>query len=105
MAGWATTGDVREVWHDAPLNDELLQRMIDAAHAQTLAYAPALADGAAVPANYVEAEVKQVRANGQGYERDGDVVGFGDGFAVRVRPLAGDVKALLRPRRGAPIVR
>lgn len=103
---------VRARWQDAPMDDVLLQSMVDAAHAQVVAYAPALPlvvgpDGAVtvnIPANYVEAEVLQVRALGQSQERDGDVIGFGDGYAVRVRPLGADVKALLRPRRGRPVV-
>lgn len=102
---WATLDDVRKDWADAPLDDELLQRKLDAAHEQLLAYAPTLADGAPVPQRYVEAEVLQVRALWQAQERDGDVIGYGDGFAVRVRPLNQDVKSLLRPRRGKPIVR
>lgn len=104
MAPWATIEQVRDRWADAPLNDELVQQMLTAAHEQVAAYAPALVDGAPVPARYIEAEVLQLRALGQSQQRDGDVLGFGDGFAVRVRPLGEDVKALLRPRRGAPRV-
>lgn len=102
---WASLDDVRIRWRDAPLDDELLTGMLAAAHEQVLAYAPALPIGATPPASWIEAECLQVRALGQSQERDGDVIGFGDGFAVRVRPLGADVKALLRPRRGAPRVR
>lgn len=102
---WATIEQVRDRWADAPsMNDVLLADMLEAAHEQLVAYAPALELGALVPKRYVEAEVLQVRALGQSQQRDGDVLGFGDGFAVRVRPLGEDVKALLRPRRGVPIV-
>ena len=102
---YVTPEQVRGDWRDAPLDDTRLQQMIDAAHVQVVAYAPALEVGAVVPANYAEAELLQTKAIGQANERDGDVLGFGDGFAVRVRPLGADVKALLRPRRGAPRVR
>lgn len=103
---WITITEARDQWPDAPMDDDRLQQMLDAAHAQVVAYAPALADGAAVPANYREAELLQLMALGQATARNGDdVVGFGDGFAIRVRPLGQDVKSLLRPRRGKPVVR
>jgi len=103
---WADVPDVRTRWDDAPLDDDLLGAMLDAAHEQLVEYAPVLPDGAAVPARYREAEVLQVRALWQAQERDGDVLGFGEsGFAVRVRPLGQDVRSLLRPRRGKPVVR
>jgi hypothetical protein len=102
---WATVVDVRARWADAPLADDVLASMLAAAHVQCLAYAPTLAVGAPVPANYLEAEVIQVRALYQAQERDGDVIGYGgDGYAVRVRPLGQDVKSLLRPRRGVPVI-
>lgn len=102
---WATPEDVRDRWPDAPMNDAVLESMIEAAHGQVAAYAPALPEDAEVPARYLEAEVLQVRALYNAQERDGDVLGFGDGFAVRVRPLGQDVRSLLRPRRGAPVLR
>lgn len=105
MTTWADIDDVRARWEDAPLDDDVLASMLDAAHEQCVAYAPVLADDATVPRRYVEAEVLQVRALWNAQERDGDVLGYGDGFAVRVRPLGQDVKSLLRPRRGVPVVR
>lgn len=103
---WATTDDVREQWADAQLiDDPLLQKLIDAAHPVCETYAPSLGAGAPVPPNYVQAEILQVRSVYSAGQRDGDVLGFGDGFAVRVRPLGEDVKLLLRPRRGKPVVR
>jgi hypothetical protein len=102
---WAQVDDVRARWDDAPLDDDVLTSMLLAAHSQCLAYAPALAADAPIPAAYLEAEVLQLRALWNAQERDGDVLGYGDGFAVRVRPLGQDVKSLLRPRRGVPVVR
>lgn len=102
---YATVDQVRARWSDAPMDDVLLNEMLAAVHEQILAYAPALPIGALVPARYVEAEVLQLRALGAAQLRDGDVLGFGDGFAVRVRPLGEDVKALLRPRRAVPVIR
>lgn len=101
---WATLEEVRLRWADAPLDDVLLGEMMQAAHEQLLVYAPALPEGAEVPQRYVEAEALQTRALGQAQDRDGDVIGFGDGFAVRVRPLGAEVRALLRPRHGTPVI-
>jgi hypothetical protein len=103
---WATPEQVIARWADAPdLDDELLSDMLQAAHEVCVEYAPALVAGAPLPQRYIEAEARQVRAIYTAWQRDGDVLGFGDGFAVRVRPLDEDVKALLRPRRGKPRVR
>lgn len=104
MAAWVTPAEVRAEWADAPLDDERLQQLIDAAHAKVAAYAPALPDGAPVPANYKEAELLEVIERGRARDREGDVLGYGDGFAIRVKPLSAEVKALLRPRRGVPRV-
>lgn len=104
-SSWATFTQVLDRWADAPMNTDLLGQMLDAAHEQCEAYAPAVPDGERVPQRYVEAEVLQLRAIASAQIRDGDVLGFGDGFAVRVRPLGEDVKALLRPRRGKPYLR
>jgi hypothetical protein len=104
VATWATLEDVRARWADAPLDDVLLGEMLQAAHEQLVEYAPTLVDSATVPQRYIEAEALQVRAIGQAQDRDGDVLGFGDGFAVRVRPLGAEVKSLLRPKRAKPVI-
>lgn len=103
---WNTLPQVRAGWDDAPLDDDLLGRLLQAAHEQVEAYAPELPAGAQVPARYAEAEALQVRALWQAHEREGDVIGFGEsGYAVRVRPLGSEVRGLLRPRRGVPVIR
>ena len=103
---WATLPQARAVWPDAVgLDDAVLTRLLQAAHAQVLAYAPALAVDAPAPANYLEAEVLQARELWGATRREGaDVVGF-DTYAVRVRPLSATVRSLLRPPRGAVSVR
>lgn len=106
MVAWADLDDVRARWTDgAPMDDEVLQSMLDAAQDQCETYAPAITAPDPVPARYKEAVVIQVRALWYAQERDGDVLGYGDGYAVRVRPLGQDVKSLLRPKRGLPVVR
>jgi hypothetical protein len=104
VATWATLEDVRARWADAPLDDVLLGEMLLAAHEQLVEYAPAIVEPATIPQRYIEAEALQVRAIGQAQDRDGDVLGFGDGFAVRVRPLGAEVKSLLRPKRAKPVI-
>jgi len=103
---WANAADARAIWPDAPTGgaeeDALLERLLDAAQEVCAAYAPVLADGAAIPARYREAVCQQARAIWQNMERDGDVIGFGDNYAVRVRPLEPSVKGLLRPATGKP---
>lgn len=103
---WAGLEQARAIWPDAvALDDAVLTRLLEAAHAQTTAYAPALADGAPPPPNYVEAEVLQARELWGATRRESaDAVGF-DTYAVRVRPLSATVRSLLRPPRGAVTVR
>lgn len=102
---WATLQQAREVWPDAAtLSDGVLTRLLQAAHDQVLAYAPALADPLVVPAGYTEAEVLQARDLWSATKREGDVMGF-ESYAIRVRPLSATVRSLLRPPRGAVRVR
>lgn len=103
---WVTLEQIRDRWADAPdMDDVLLNEYVQAAQEACEAYAPTLPAGATVPAGWREAVVLQTRAIAQAYVRDGDVVGFGEsGFAVRVRPLGAEVKALLRPRRAVPVI-
>jgi hypothetical protein len=108
VATWATPEDARAIWPDAPTGtpaeDDLLDRLLAAAQEVCEAYAPALADVDPVPARYTEAVCQQARAIWSNFERDGDVIGFGDDFAVRVRPLEPSVKLLLRPQTGRPVL-
>lgn len=103
MTNWATLDDARDIWPDAPVDDDLLTDMLTSAHEVVAAYAPVLADAAPVPFRYVQAEVLQAIEHYQATQRNGDVLGFSDtGYAVRVRPLTATVKTLLRPRRAVP---
>lgn len=103
---WATVDQVRERWADAPeLDDVLVGQWLEAAQEACEAYAPPLPAGTTVPAGWREAVCLQTRAIGQATKREGDVIGFGEaGTAVRIRPLGPEVKALLRPRRGVPVL-
>lgn len=102
MAAWASVEQAREDWSDAPESDEVLNRLLDAAQEVCEIYAPALADGAPVPNRYTRAVILAAKDDWQNTERDGDVLGYDGEFAVRVRPMAANVKQLLRPKRGRP---
>lgn len=99
---YITRDELREEWEEAMnATDRVLDRLIAAAHVQIVEYARPLPAGAEPPANYVQAELMQVRAIGQAVTRDGtELLGLADGFAIRARPLGADVKALLRPKSG-----
>lgn len=101
MAAWAERADARLRWVNAPADDVLLDALLDAAQEVCEAYAPALATGEPVPVRYTQAVVEQARDIWQNGERDGDVLGYDGEWAIRVRPVAESVKALLRPKRAA----
>lgn len=102
---WVTLDEVRAQFPDAPLDDDVLTMMVNTAHEQVSTYAPPLPvidPPAPAPDNYRQAEIHQVIALWQNGQRDGDVIGFGDGFAVRARPLSAGIKAMLRPPAPVP---
>ena len=63
-----------------------------------------LSGGVEVPHRYMLAVVYQTREIWAAGKRDGDVIGTGDGYAIRSRPLTGAVKQLLRPQHGVPVL-
>lgn len=72
------------------------------AQLQCARFAPALAEDATVPENYVAAQVLQTRALvAAGHTGPGDQSGS-YAETVTVYPMDWTVKALLRPRRGRP---
>ena len=82
--------------------DDLLFFVFKVARIQCERFAPALPEGAAVPENYVAAQVMQARALVRaGITGSGDQSG-GYGETVAVFPMDWTVKNLLRPRRGRP---
>lgn len=110
-ATWATRDEARAIWPDAPTGgpeeDALLDRLLKAAQEVCEAYAPLPppdTTGVPLPQRYEEATIQQARAIWSNMERDGDVLGFGEDYAVRVRPLEPSVKLLLRPVTGRPVI-
>lgn len=105
MTVWATPTDARNLWQAAPLDDDLLTEWLAGAQEECEVFAPALGVSDPVPVRYTQAVVLRAREVYEAGQRDGDVIGFEPtGYAVRVRPLSGTVKQLLRPRRGVPRV-
>lgn len=105
MQDWYTADEIAELWRDAP-DDEFgeLTTLVGAALAQVKAYAPALRADKPVPDNYREAQLMQTRNlwNAARVDAGG---GAGEGeFILRPRPLDWQVTALLRPKRGVPVI-
>lgn len=108
--GWVSIGRARELWADAPDDDEQLFELLDAARTACIDYAPALPvddTGAVVlplPAGYRNAQLMQARNTWNAAKTDPSVTGDGDMFVIRPYPLDNFIKQLLRPRRGVPVV-
>jgi hypothetical protein len=104
-SGWATLDDAREGWPDAPESDALLFELLEAAQVACVSWAPALPEGAPIPAGHKIAQVMQARAVWNSVKAGGESVFGADGFTVRVFPLDFNVKQLLRPKRAKPVIR
>lgn len=104
--GWASLEDARAQWNDADeMEDDELLPWLQSAYEQCVAFAPALADDVVdIPARYVKAQIMQAQALWRSLSSgDDDSVGP-DGLTVTVFPMDWTVKALLRPKRGRPVV-
>lgn len=104
LIGWVDTDGLEGLWPDSvTLSDPDLAALLQAAYEQVVEYAPALPDGAEIPERFRQGQIAQARdlysASRSG---DGEVIGFSGDFAIRVRPLSTQVKALLRPRPAVP---
>ena len=134
MSVWATPTQAKAHWPDAVnVGDPALLILLTAAQDICAAYAPALTPGDLsliedppgsglfvtgmadvdgdglyggdeVPQRYMLATIYQARELWAASKRDGDVIGLGDGYALRSRPLTGAVKQLLRPAHGVPVL-
>ena len=96
--GWLETEDVVEEWLDAPDGAELAT-LLEMAHDNCLAYAPALPAGTAVPAGWGKAQLLQAQhIHARGKSGNGDSMGP-DGFQISTYPLVLESRSLLRPKR------
>lgn len=102
---WHTLDTIREEWPDAEhIGDGTLWQMLEVARGDVLEFAPVLAVDAPVPDRYRLAQRVHTRNiwNATRVSPDG---GMGEGdFVLRPYPLDWHVKALLRPKRGVPVV-
>lgn len=103
---WAELADARAPgrWPDAAtIDDQVLTDLLAVALEQCEAFLPEFGTPAPTEAtpSRVLAQVLQARDIWAASRREGDVIGF-DAYAVKVRPLSSQVRALLRPATGAP---
>jgi hypothetical protein len=105
-AEWATLVLTRDQWIDArTMADAMLYDLLTMAREQVIEYAPVLADGVAVPLRYRLAQIAQAKN-----VYNGSLVDAGSGdignetFTIRPFPLDWQIKQMLRPRRGTPVV-
>jgi hypothetical protein len=105
LDGWLTLAMARRLWPDAPRDDVALFLLLDTARVACEAYAPALDVGVAFPSNYLEAQLAQARSvwNLMQTAPQTDAIGY-DQTAVRVYPLDYNVRQLLRPKTGKPVM-
>lgn len=90
---------VESVWADAEdIHPVTLESLFIAAHEVCIAYAPALADGVAVPERYRLAEIMQARHIWTQFSGGNREEYGADGFAVTTYPLIFAAQQLLRPR-------
>lgn len=105
LGTWITESDdprIGVLWSGSEDYSEDLEFVLGVARKQCTDFAPALAEDAPVPDNYVAAQILQARALARaGVTDSGDQAG-GYGETVVVYPLDWTVKALLRPRKGRP---
>lgn len=102
---WHTLDSIREEWADAEhIPDPQLWELLELVKGQVLEFAPVLAEGAPVPLRYRQGQRVQARNtwNATKVSPDGGI-GEGD-FIIRPFPLDWHVKAILRPKRGVPVV-
>lgn len=105
--GWLTPtdDDLVELWPGSvDLSEDALATHLDAARTQCEDFAPTLAEGTPVPSAWRLAQALQARALARAgiVGTDNQTGIYGEG--VTVFPMDWTVKALLRPKRGKPVV-
>lgn len=102
LIGWVDPDQVDTLWPESTqLEESDLVTFLTAAHDACLAYAPALAAGAPVPAGWVLAQVMHAKHLYARF-RTGNRDTFGpDGYTISTYPLVMEARSLLRPRRPA----
>lgn len=91
---------IESLWADASnIDTPVLEALFASAHEVCIAYAPALAEGEAVPERYKQAEIMQAK-HISGQFRGGDAELGPDGYVVQPYPLIFAAQSLLRPKQG-----
>lgn len=115
---WLTIEDARDRWRDATASDVELYELLESARVQCEAFAPTLPENIEydeelplvgssphrVPIHYRHAQLMQARNMWNAAKVDPKGHVGADGFAVTIFPMDWAVKALLRPKRGKPVI-
>lgn len=112
MATWHNTESAREGWIGAPLDDGVLQELLNVSRAEVVAYAPAVPDAVppaeqVIPDGYRWAHLEHARNiwNARNTDSRGSYGSEEGGFQLVAFPMDWAIKARLRPRRifGGPV--
>lgn len=107
MATWHTLETARDLWEDAPEEDDDLEELLDIAQDAVTTYGRPLADPNAIPPGWRRAQLEHARNVYRSMlaSQDGsdDLDGFGT--PVRYRNLDAAIRELIRPRTvfGGPV--
>lgn len=107
FAGWHTIETARELWADLPSDQVEAYNMLNGARGAVEDYD----DGrvltgptVAVPDRFRQAQLMQARAVWNATKTGSEEQIGVDGFAVRVYPLDRNIRQLIRPRSGRPVI-
>lgn len=114
MADWYTLEEARDEWSDAPIVDEQLQHLLDVAQSAVLTFAhdrytgqpdadPPVAP-VAPTTGMRQAQLLQARNvwNSSAAGASGDL--DGGGYGISTFPLDWQVRQLIRPKHGKPVI-
>lgn len=111
MAEWLTVEEARDMWRDAPYDDDELNLYLDVAKLQVIEYGPASTaaaiqeDPTTVSDSYRLGQLMQARNLWNAAKMDPNAnIGADQGFSFQPFPLDWTVKQLIRPKTGKPVI-
>lgn len=107
MATWYTAEEAEADWSDASqMTAEQLSNLLDAAKDAVVAYAPVVETPlTTIPAGYREAQLLQARNVWNSQKASPATGDFDNGqYGLGAYPLDWQVKQLIRPKRGMPVI-
>ena len=108
MATWHTTDSARYEWADAPSDDGELDNLLDVAKSAVVAYAPALVVTEPptddVPTSYRVAQLMQARNVWNSSNASTSGQNDGSEYGLASFPLDWQIRQILRPKRGVPVI-